>query len=54
VTGVDLSAELTDTRSAAARNVQPAIHQARRLNQQRNGGNGLIGARHGNGAVYSR
>ena len=35
VTGVDLSSELTDSRSAAARYVQPAIHQMRRLNQQR-------------------
>jgi hypothetical protein len=36
VTGVDLSSELADTRSAAARNVQPAIHQMRRLQLQRN------------------
>ncbi|HYT59794.1 MAG TPA: hypothetical protein VEL06_06470 [Haliangiales bacterium] len=54
VTGVDLSSEVTDTRSAAARYVQPAIHQMRRLNLQRNGGNGLIAARNGNGSVYSR
>ena len=55
VTGVDLSSELTDTRSAEARYVQPAIHQMRRLNQQqRAGGNGLLGARNRNGAIYSR
>ena len=54
VTGVDMSSELTDTRSAAARNVQPAIHQMRRLNQQRADGNGSTGVRNGNGAVYSR
>lgn len=57
VTGVDMSAEVTDTRSAAARGVQPAIHQLRRLNVQRNGGNGTHAAPHGrngNGAVYSR
>ncbi len=54
VTGVDLSSELTDSRSAAARNVQPAIHQMRRLNQKRAGGNGSPGVRSGNGAVYSR
>jgi hypothetical protein len=54
VTGVDMSSELTDTRSAAARNVQPAIHQMRRLNLQRNGGNGVHGIQNGTGAVYSR
>jgi len=54
VTGVDLSSELTDTRSAAARNVQPAIHQMRRLHLQRAGGNASLGVRNGNGAVYSR
>jgi hypothetical protein len=52
VTGVDLSSELTDTRSAAVRNIQPAIHQMRRLNQQRARGNGLLGARNRNGAIY--
>ena len=51
VTGVDLSAELTDTGRAADRNVLPAIHQARRLNQQLAGRNGYAPARNGH-AVY--
>jgi hypothetical protein len=57
VTGVDMSAEVTDTRSAVARSVQPSVHQLRRLNLQRNGGNGthaVHSGRNGNGAVYSR
>jgi hypothetical protein len=41
VTGVDMSAEVGDTRSAAARNVQPALHQMRRLNFLRQGSNGV-------------
>jgi hypothetical protein len=47
VTGVDMSAEVTDTRSAAARNVQPAIHQMRRLNLQRADGNSSPASRNG-------
>jgi hypothetical protein len=35
VTGVDLTAEVTDTRQAADRYVQPALHHARRLELQR-------------------
>jgi hypothetical protein len=56
VTGVDMSAEVTDTRSAAARSVQPSIHQLRRLSVQRNGINGahVAHGRNGNGAVYAR
>jgi hypothetical protein len=52
VTGVDMSAEVTDTRSAAARSVQPAIHQMRRLNHLRASGNGVNG--NGNGVVHAR
>jgi hypothetical protein len=48
VTGVDLSSELTDAARAADRNVQPAIHQMRRLNHQF-GRNGHAHARNGNG-----
>lgn len=43
VTGVDMSSEVTDTRSAAARSIQPALHQMRRLNFLRNGSNGSNG-----------
>ena len=46
VTGVDMSAEVTDTRSAAARSVQPSVHQLRRLNLLRGDTNGV----NGNGA----
>jgi hypothetical protein len=35
VTGVDLAAEITDTRRAAERYVQPSVHQARRLQAQK-------------------
>lgn len=67
VTGVDMSSEVADTRSAAARNVQPAVHQLRRLNMLRGEGNGYPAARNGSsrirhgsvskngdGAVYSK
>lgn len=60
VTGVDMSAEVTDTRSAAARSVQPAVHQMRRLTLLRaNGSAGQNGTgerrlRPVNGAPYSR
>ena len=37
VTGIDLSAEVTDTGVAAQRYIQPSIHVARRLQMQRNG-----------------
>jgi hypothetical protein len=54
VTGVDLSSELTDARCAAERNVLPAIHQMRRLNEQyhqRVSRNGSLAARNGH-AMY--
>ena len=58
VTGVDMSSEVTDTRSAAARSVQPALHQMRRLNFLRNGSNGSNGVHHrmpnGNTVHHSR
>jgi hypothetical protein len=54
VTGVDMSAEVTDTRSAAARSLQPAIHQMRRLNFPRAGANGGSTGRNGNGARLVR
>ena len=44
VTGVDLSSEITDTRSAAERDDPPALHQMRRLNLQSHRVNGANGA----------
>ena len=37
VTGIDLSAEVTDSGVAAQRYVQPSVHVARRMQLQRNG-----------------
>ena len=37
VTGIDLSAEVTDSGVAAQRYVQPSVHVARRIQMQRNG-----------------
>jgi hypothetical protein len=54
VTGVDMSTEASDPRSAAARNVQPAIHQMRRLNLQRADSNVSAGMRNGPVAGGSR
>jgi hypothetical protein len=47
ITGVDLSSEMTDAKSGNERYVQPAIHQLRRLNQQRDTRNGYAGNRLG-------
>jgi hypothetical protein len=62
VTGVDISSEVTDTRSAAERNLQPAFHQRRRLNfVRRNGDEGprrsarnRLNDGNGEGVIYSR
>jgi hypothetical protein len=53
VTGIDLSAELADTNSAAQRFVQPAVHQMRRLGQQRAQRSGGLPSRNGKHEEYS-
>ena len=54
VTGVDISAEVTDQRAAAARSVPPAVLQLGRLRQQQPRTNGRVNVRNGNGVVYTR